>query len=152
MYSIQFNKSANVVKFDLKHMDFYGALFILLNGREQCEHSSKHLLWCYSDKKELRVWNDEKSWQNFLFLEELFPYITFKYLHIESRYGKRICSCNWGLYNAFGRKAEMYFLPVESNCQDLLPALFSFHFSCGISLPAKWKKVEIYLEAFWHSY
>lgn len=66
MYSIQFNKSADVVKsikqFDLKRMDsFYGALFIVLNGREQCEHSSKLLLWCYSDKKELRVWNDERE-------------------------------------------------------------------------------------------
>lgn len=37
---------------------FYGVPFILVNGREQCERSSKHLLWCYSDKKELRVWND----------------------------------------------------------------------------------------------
>lgn len=37
---------------------FYGALFILLNGREQCEHSSKLFLWCCSDKKELRVWNN----------------------------------------------------------------------------------------------
>ncbi len=31
---------------------------IHLNGREQFEHSSKRFLWCYSDTKELRVWND----------------------------------------------------------------------------------------------